>query len=156
MYVCDRGWYKLCMAESVVPGKSKHLYGENVGLRISYLTIVQYVNDMQLATQWRFHCSTVSLTCFTVTLWTLNKFYTYSCRNIITIVMLWIFMCSLLPKTPSWKHYHWSAGAEKHAKGGLLCWCVQYRRHMYIIPMPSPKYKTHHVQLAISHLLCKT
>ena len=69
--------YKLCMVESVVPGKSKHLYGKIVSLKISYLTIAQYDVDMQLATQWRFHSSMVSLTCFTVTLWTWSKFYTY-------------------------------------------------------------------------------
>ena len=75
MYVCDCEWYKLCMAESVVLGKNKHLYGENVGLKIPYLMIAQYADDVQLATQWWFHCSTFLLTCFTVTLWTRSKFY---------------------------------------------------------------------------------
>ena len=68
---------------------SKHLNGESVGLKISNLTIAQYIDDVQLATKWRFRLltsiSTVLLTCFTVTLWTWSKFYTYSCRNIITI-----------------------------------------------------------------------
>ena len=39
-----------------------------------------------------------------------------------------------------WKHYHWSAGAEKHAEGGLLfnvC-TIQESVRMYILPMPSP------------------
>ena len=39
------------IAESVVPGKSKRLDGESVGLKISDLTIAQYVDDVQLATQ---------------------------------------------------------------------------------------------------------
>ena len=126
MYVCDCGWYKLCIAESVVLGKVS--ISKNVGLKISYLMIVQYANDdvydMQLATQWRFHCSTVSLTCFTVTLWTWSKFYTYvriiqHCHALhihVLTVEKSTFVAVLL-----WKHYHWSAGAEKHAEGGVLC-----------------------------------
>ena len=39
------------IVESVVLGKSKRLNGESVGLKISDLTIVQYINDWQLATQ---------------------------------------------------------------------------------------------------------
>ena len=39
------------IAESVVPGKSKRLDGESMGLKISDLTIAQYVDDVQLATQ---------------------------------------------------------------------------------------------------------
>ena len=39
------------IAESVVLGKSKCLNGKSVGLKISHLTIVQYVEDVQLATQ---------------------------------------------------------------------------------------------------------
>ena len=39
------------IAESVVQGKSKRLDGESVGLKISDLTIAQYVDDVQLATQ---------------------------------------------------------------------------------------------------------
>ena len=46
------------IAESVVPGKSMHLDGERVGLKISDLTIVQYADDVQLATQWRFRSLT--------------------------------------------------------------------------------------------------
>ena len=39
------------IAESVVPGKSKCFNGKSVGLKIFDLTIVQYVDDVQLATQ---------------------------------------------------------------------------------------------------------
>ena len=42
------------IAKSIVPGKCMHLDGERVGLRISDLTIVQYADDLQLVTQWRF------------------------------------------------------------------------------------------------------
>ena len=37
------------IAESVVPGNSKCLAGESVGLKISDLTIGQYVDEVQLA-----------------------------------------------------------------------------------------------------------
>ena len=39
------------IAESIVLGKSKRLDGESVGLKISDLTIAQYINDVQLATK---------------------------------------------------------------------------------------------------------
>ena len=38
------------IAESAVLGKTKRLDGESVGLKISDLTVVQYVDDVQLAT----------------------------------------------------------------------------------------------------------
>ena len=39
------------MAESIILGNSKHLGGESMGLKISDLTIVQYIDDVQLVTQ---------------------------------------------------------------------------------------------------------
>ena len=39
------------IAESIVLVKSKRLYGKSVGLKISNLMIVQYIDDMQLATK---------------------------------------------------------------------------------------------------------
>ena len=39
------------IVESVVPEKSKRPTGESVDLKISDLTIAQYVDDVQLATQ---------------------------------------------------------------------------------------------------------
>ena len=39
------------IAESVVLGKNKCLDGESVGLKISELTIAQYIDDVQLATK---------------------------------------------------------------------------------------------------------
>ena len=39
------------MAENIILGNSKHLSGESMGLKISDLTIVQYIDDVQLVTQ---------------------------------------------------------------------------------------------------------
>ena len=41
-------------ADNVVLGKSKHLDGKSMGLTISDLTIAQYADDVQLATQMTF------------------------------------------------------------------------------------------------------
>ena len=43
--------YVKYIVESIVLGKSKHLDGKSVGLKISNLTIAQYIDDVQLATQ---------------------------------------------------------------------------------------------------------
>ena len=115
------------IAESVVPGKSKRLTGKSMGLKISNLTIVQYVDDVQLATQWRvrllyikhFHGFVDMLYChFT----DMKQVLCILCNAI----MLWIFVCSRLYRkrrrgSAVVEEPSWTAGAEKHAKCGLLC-----------------------------------
>ena len=76
-------------------------------------------------------------------------------------VMLYIFLCSLLPKAPLWQHFCGSTIIEAQEQSMLKAgfYVSVYNTEiirMYILPMPSPKYKTHYIQPAISHLLCKT
>ena len=102
MYVCDCGWYKLCMTESVVLGKvsismaktwvSKYPIWRlcNMPMTMS-MTYNLLPNDDSTAPQFVWHA--------------LLSLYGHEASfiRIIQHVMLCIFMCSLLKKAPLWQ-----------------------------------------------------
>ena len=121
MYVCDCGWYKLCMAESVVPGKvsismvktwvSRYRIWQ---LRNMPMTCNLLPNDDSTAPRFCWHAL--------LSLYGHEAHFIHFIQHchalhihVLTVAKS-TFVAALL-----WKHYHWSAGAEKHAEGGLLC-----------------------------------